>query len=422
MFRAHPELGARPEFIEGLEMNVARGALFLLTIAGICSASGVRQIGNPWPSIAPIAKTFHFADAGSASVELTIQGVNGRPLYLLKCHPGYYEDPSFDYTGAFDCQMQVVDLKWKAFRSHTLLFSELNKWTAWDSPGRFLIEDLRGECAHYPDWGTERRLKLRGMEIILALDNIQLADGDQALKSFDFSVDVKPSSDAISAVSAPAAFEEPKFSNGTMVCGKLLPHHMPGTISQQYVREHGLGPPYIQIRDASKTAAFPVAAGVNTKLVLPVLDVNGHQAYTLECVGSFGEAGTAQWGIRCQFFAKGNSLNLLGDSVDPYTLNYRGLFEAEQLTPACREYPEWGAHRQFRLRNLDITLVALGDLAADNAFQEDSSKQIVLQTEVKPDSSATSPVALPSEYVDWRLLDKLSDCDEILIHKTMAIK
>ena len=60
-------------------MNVARGALFLLTIAGICSASGVRQIGNPWPSIAPIAKTFHFADAGSASVELRFRALTDAP-------------------------------------------------------------------------------------------------------------------------------------------------------------------------------------------------------------------------------------------------------------------------------------------------------------------------------------------------------
>ena len=77
----------------------------------------------------------------------------------------------------------------------------------------------------------------------------------------------------------------------------------------------------------------------------------------------------------------------------------------------------------FALRNLDITLVALGDLAADNAFQEDSSKQIVLQTEVKPDSVGNYH---QSHYLrntsDWRLLDRLSDCDEILIHKTMAIK
>ena len=81
-----------------------------------------------------------------------------------------------------------------------------NKWTAWDSPGRFLIEDLRGECAHYPDWGTERHLKVRVGSDSLAKDwarRHQLADTRfERSKSFELLGGAcQPSSDAISAVS-----------------------------------------------------------------------------------------------------------------------------------------------------------------------------------------------------------------------------
>jgi hypothetical protein len=252
----------------------------------------------------------------------------------------------------------------------------------------------------------------------LALRNVQLGDGDQILKSFDFSVDVKPAPGAISAVSAPASFKEPKFSGGTTVCDQPMPQHVPGSISEQYVREHALEPPYPQIREAKGSAAFLLVAGAGNTLLLPVLDVHGNEAYTLECDGGFGEAGLAEWGIQCKFLANGKELDLLSDSVDPYTLNYRSLFEAEQLTPACRGYPEWGTHRQFRLRNLNITLVASDDLEEDNAYKEDPGKKVALQAEITPDPAAASPVALPSQYVDWRILKRLSNCKEILTHKT----
>ena len=83
--------------------------LLSVAIVGVCTAASAREIGNPWPSILPVAKTFHFPDAKSASVELTVAGRDKRPLYLLECHVGGYynaENPSFEYTGAFDCHMR----------------------------------------------------------------------------------------------------------------------------------------------------------------------------------------------------------------------------------------------------------------------------------------------------------------------------
>lgn len=149
---------------------------------------------------------------------------------------------------------------------------------------------------------------------------------------------------------------------------------------------------------------------------LPVLDESGKQVYTVSCNSGLGESGLAEWGIECTLTWPAKNLNLLGDSVDPFSRRYRGLITADQLTPACRHYPEWGAVRHFKLRGLDLSIVVSGDeITEADGVDSKSPKRITLHVTVKPDASADSPVALPSRYVDWRFSGRSQTCSTMFV-------
>lgn len=170
-----------------------------------------------WPIVAPIEKTVYFPDGKAAEIKLTINSARGESTYILECHTFEYEgDPSFDYSGDFECRLT-------ASREHnvysTLLTDDPDQSRDWQSRGRFLAEELEGPCRNYPEFGQIRHFRLRGMRLTLAIRDIAFTKSlpgkkptiltHPRLKSFEFSVRVEPDEGAMSEIAEPIPYNYP---------------------------------------------------------------------------------------------------------------------------------------------------------------------------------------------------------------------
>jgi hypothetical protein len=367
------------------------------------------QISDPWPIVSPVDETFNFADASKASVAITILRPSGKPIDQLDCHSGNYDDPDFTYSGLFDCRLRSLNPSLDTyFQYDTLLTYDPAGEKDWESRARFLSGDLFDQCATDPLWGRVRQFQLRGMTLTLALEPTGLADvpqewqGGPSVKSFRFTVKVSSNPGAIAAIDTRTARS----------CAGEKEMHRSGEVTKAYILKQGLQPPYPNIVPTGKRFVVPV--GPFKELELPILDAHKRQIYKFKCSAGSGQAGISTWGIRCELRSTASNLNLLGDSVDLYSEQYRGLVQAEQLSGKCGTYPEWGAVRQFKLRAMQVTLSITGELSPMDAYRYDGGKQITVAVRAAPDPSAMCPVALPSRYVDWRFMKRFESCSTIL--------
>jgi len=161
-----------------------RNLIFVFLILLIGLDIGVTSIGDTeskrsWPVINPVKKTFHFIDHHEMGAKLRIVGIDGTPLYQLECYLNAYdrEDRDFNYSGNFECRLTSLYSK---DRYSTLLTDQIHPTRDWQSRGRFLLEEITGKCAEYPDYGRVRHFRLRGMNLTLEIKNLKIKLGSAA--------------------------------------------------------------------------------------------------------------------------------------------------------------------------------------------------------------------------------------------------
>lgn len=150
-----------------------------------------------YPTVAPVQRTFVVADVEKANVVLDIKSPEGTALYKLQCHSaGYTDDPDFEYSGDLECRLSSI-------RSHnaysTLLTEDPHQSRDWESRGRFFAADLRGACAQIPQFGTDRKFRLRGIELVLKVTDPMFTTSGK-LKSLKLTVKVQPAPSAKTAI------------------------------------------------------------------------------------------------------------------------------------------------------------------------------------------------------------------------------
>jgi hypothetical protein len=186
-----------------------------------------------WPEIFPIKKTMNFHDHQGNQLEIASK--NGTSLYLLQCYLNPSDDDSdrdkFDYSGDFECRLTSLYDK----RQNTLLTENPYPTRDWESRGRFLIEEITGECTDYPEYGRLRDFKLRGMNLRFEIKNINLStdinkEGKKITSIKDVEIEISIVSDptAISEIAEPTKYIEPLFRDPKNPnkfirdCGKVL--------------------------------------------------------------------------------------------------------------------------------------------------------------------------------------------------------
>ena len=160
---------------------------------------------NKWPKILPMNKTVQFIAGKNTSSKIKIMGKNEKPLYLLESYINAWEFDSndFNYSGDFECRLTSLQGDNNGYP--TLLTNNPNPARDWDSRGRFLLEDILGRRADYPEYGRLRHFRLRGMVLTLFIKNIEVSQGSQfkngpgnlgKIKKLELEITVTPDSTA----------------------------------------------------------------------------------------------------------------------------------------------------------------------------------------------------------------------------------
>ncbi len=191
--------------------------LFCICILQISAVDSNEKSSGKWPSVRPFKESIYFADAANAAAKFNIIGIDGKPLYAIDCHTANYEgDPDFDYSGDFECRLKSLYSR-DAFS--TLFTENPEQKRDWESRGRFLVQEIIGQCADYPEYGRIRHFKLRKMEITLSIRNPEFEDigyskkGRPKLKSFSFDIEVKSDQKITGEITEPVPYLEPPQAN-----------------------------------------------------------------------------------------------------------------------------------------------------------------------------------------------------------------
>lgn len=372
--------------------------LSVLTLAVVLAAGSVQPRFKIWPEVLPVHRHFVFASGKSASVDMIIRTRQEKAAYRLECHPGSYSDPNFTYAGAFDCRLVSDSLQ----GGYSSLLTEDPYQSTDATRGRFFSNQVTGRCATYPEYGAVRHFSLRGMRLTLALSKPaeDLGRGE-VLKSFDFTVTVRPDPDALSGIAEPPGIPPPdmghcdalplqarerasgpvyaKGDNGRQRWPVILPAKGQIVFSSGPSRQLSLGESGELIRFGD---AWP-------RLEVPVVDRDGKVQYVVRC-GKFVPA-VGIWGVACGLFDQNSGTNLFLSATDPYSLVNRAFLLPPQVTSRLREDPAWGRRREFVLRGMQISLMF------DHAEFEDAPaegsvllKRVRVSCRIQPNSAATN--------------------------------
>jgi hypothetical protein len=194
------------------------------------SVTLVAQAHSHWPTIVGVAKSVVVADADDprqASLEMTIEGADGKPLYDLKCHSGDYDATEFNYSGLMQCYLIS---RYYADMVRNLLSESKHQKRAWQNRGRYLSFHLAPGCREYPDWGGTRRFGLRGMILTLSITNVTFMPGTDVyrspiVRSYKFTATAKSNPASRSNLAERASSPEPSwfYSSRCPVKPKTLP-------------------------------------------------------------------------------------------------------------------------------------------------------------------------------------------------------
>ncbi len=137
---------------------------------------------------------------------------------------------------------------------------------------------------------------------------------------------------------------------------------------------------------------------------VPIRTRAGHVAYHFACRGGaerYLDSLKGNWAgpLMCTLAEgeRASETSLLSEDDSPAWFS-RGQFRGDDLIGDCAKYPEYGAHRSFRLRGMRLTLDA-EHIASDG---QGAAQSFELVLSVLPERSATTAQAERPEFLDPR--------------------
>jgi hypothetical protein len=174
--------------------------LFSSTAGTIGSAKGVGM----WPIVKRIEREKTFSNLKGTARDtpfiLSIEDLNGIPVYTLECHNGDHESGTgFNYSGDFHCALFAVTGGVRTSWNLLATTEGREQESDWLNRGRMTARQLWGRCGDLPEYGRLRRFRLRHMQIVFRYSNLHFVSkraGQRALDAFTFKVSVAPDSTA----------------------------------------------------------------------------------------------------------------------------------------------------------------------------------------------------------------------------------
>lgn len=418
----------------------------LVTLLMLLMSGGPAQRNDTtpfrWPAVRPVEKHYSFSVASRAKVNLLIEDTQGDALYLLGCLP---ELPEGDKSAAgLSCYLVPIAAPDLGLESPTLLNDDPMEARIPHGRGEFWVDNLRGDCAAYPEYGSERTFRLRGMKIVLRVTNVVFgptrtfqtpARTLSTMLSFGLQISVSPDPSTLSAISQPVPIGPPRWKepldpwNAHPDCRVVIPAHVPGILNDGLLDKAVLSGPYPRIARQEKTLILDAEqeqgykfAPVGSPMPPParmvtwsLVDDEGRRAYDFACSGDEAAGGFDRLGIVCGLFVPGSDFNLLTENVDPYSRTSPAQILPQQLSGECGDYPQWGLERTFRLRSMRLTLHFSNPVFTEGDFESPALASVQLKLSVVPDPSASSSVAAPPSVIDWGFLGGPPSCRRIIV-------
>jgi hypothetical protein len=166
-----------------------------------------------WPKPAEVKKIVQLAGHQMFNLDLTSK--TGVRLYKLQCVLNPTDEDSndeFDFSGAFFCRLT----SYYDNRQSTLLTENQYPTRDWENRGQFLIEQITGDCATYPDYGRSRTFTLRGMNLTLTIDHLRISAGsivnrtsaEESIQELALEITISSDTTAISEIAMPSKYVE----------------------------------------------------------------------------------------------------------------------------------------------------------------------------------------------------------------------
>ena len=149
------------------------------SVAAVLAAVSSPALAAQWPAVQSIQRTYQI-DAGSpVSISVPVKSRSGSVAYVLSCRGD---------IGSFLCALNEPGHE----DDESTLLAE-DESPPWHTRGQFHLAELVGECATYPEYGTHRSFRLRGMRLALGVSEIQARSSEVAHLKLRVSVLPDPS-------------------------------------------------------------------------------------------------------------------------------------------------------------------------------------------------------------------------------------
>lgn len=210
-----------PGFFFWLRYTGPMGLDIRTSLRRMSAWSGLLLMTNPavqptdsgWPVIQAVHAEYQFIMPQNVAADLPsftvyLKDSAGVSRYKFECHAGGYPDDSeMTWTGDFQCALfpyrgdTVTPVNLLAVDTHE------EQSVDWHNRGRMIGAQLQGECLQYPEYGTLRHFRLRGMDVSLAYTDIVWTQGPKApqLQKFTLTLDATPDKDAKEPLAEAAA-------------------------------------------------------------------------------------------------------------------------------------------------------------------------------------------------------------------------
>jgi hypothetical protein len=345
--------------------------------------------------------------------------------------------------------MMTADSKDQGVDTPTLLKGDPIDDMVAHSRGQIWASEIDRDCANYPEYGTQRTFRLRGMKVSVEIKDADFAPAfntagtlfmERAIRSFSLQVILTSDPTALSATAEPVPFAPPKLmalgagKEGSQGCSTVMTAHVLGNLSDGFVERQGLSAPFPGVAHAEKMLAldarklqgyefaFPgyTMPSKDRMVSFPLLSPAGNHIYDFACSGYATGGRFQRYGIVCGLFLPGKDDNLLADSVDPYSRMSPSEILPDQLYGECGDYPEWGLRRTFSLRGMRLTLILSDPVFETGDLEDRVLRSVRLRVQVVPEPSVNSPVAGPPQNIYWGIAHGPHPCRALLVAPSQA--
>jgi hypothetical protein len=147
-----------------------------------------------WPKVKSFTRSFEVDLAADlVSIDIPPSTVDGATRYIFWCRGGSQREldqlsqrDGINYVGPLMCVLNEGE----ALQEESLLAED--DVPPWHTRGMIRIEELVGACGKYPEFGRDRRFRLRGFVVRLQVRKLELGM-DGAVRQFTLVVSAKSS-------------------------------------------------------------------------------------------------------------------------------------------------------------------------------------------------------------------------------------